>query len=216
MTAAMTPATMVRKTFPVGPLQCNCTVLGDSSTGKGYVFDPGGDPDLIMQAVAELGLTIHALIHTHAHLDHFLASGEIRKRTGATIHLHKNDKPLWEHLETQCQMFGVPYSPVPDPDHWLSDDQDLHHCSGVCLHTPGHTPGSMSFYFAEHQLLIAGDTLFKNSIGRTDLWGGDAQQIKRSIKDRIYRLDEEAVVITGHGPETTIGHELRHNQFVRA
>ena len=207
---------MIRESFPVGPLQCNCTVLGDPITKKGYVFDPGGDPDLIMNAVAKLGLTIEALVHTHAHLDHFLASGEIKKRTGAQIYLHKGDKFLWDGLEQQCMMFGVPYSPVPDPDHWLGDDEDLHHCGGVCLHTPGHTPGSMSFYFADPGLLIAGDTLFSGSIGRTDLPGGDFKAIEQSIQQRLYTLDEGATVVTGHGPETTIGQEMRFNQFVRA
>ncbi len=208
--------TLVRKTFAVGPLQCNCTIIGDRVTGEAMVVDPGGDPERILEEVRECGLKIVAIIHTHAHLDHFLASGEIKKATGAPLYLHREDRFLWDQLETQCRMFGVPYTPQPDPDHWMQDDEELACCAGVSMHTPGHSPGSMSFWFEDHKLLIAGDTMFRRSIGRTDLWGGDHAAIEKSIRERIYRLDEEAVVVTGHGPETTIGEEMRENPFVRA
>jgi hydroxyacylglutathione hydrolase len=206
---------IIRKTFPVGPLQCNCTIIGDSETGIGYVFDPGGDEQRIMDTVESMGLKIIGIIHTHAHLDHILAAGEINRKTGAPIWLHRSDKFLWDTLEFQCRMFGVPYTPIPDPDHWIEDEQDLE-CGGYCIHTPGHTPGSASFYFENSRLLIAGDTLFQGSIGRTDFEGGDAGQLKKSIQQRIYKLDERSAVITGHGPETTIGQEMRFNAFVRA
>lgn len=206
---------MVRKSFPVGPLQCNCTVMGDTDAGIGYVFDPGGDAAMIMATVEELGLRIVGIIHTHAHLDHILAAGEIRKQTGAPVWLHRSDKNLWDSLEQQCRMWGVPYSPIGDPDHWIEDEQDLE-CGGNCIHTPGHTPGSTSFYFEDSSLLIAGDTLFMGSVGRTDFPGGDAGQLKKSIQQRIYCLDESAAVVPGHGPETSIGQEMRFNAFVRA
>ena len=206
---------IVRKSFPVGPLQCNCTVIGDTETGIGYVFDPGGDAARIMATVGELGLKIVGIVHTHAHLDHILAAGEIRKQTGAPVWLHRSDKSLWDSLEMQCRMWGVPYSPVGDPDHWIEDEQDLE-CGGNCIHTPGHTPGSTSFYFEDASLLIAGDTLFMGSVGRTDFPGGDMGQLKKSIQQKIYRLDEAAVVVPGHGPETSIGREMRSNAFVRA
>ncbi|WP_211824564.1 MBL fold metallo-hydrolase [Kistimonas asteriae] len=206
---------MIRETFPVGPLQCNCTIIGDPVTGKGIVVDPGGDAELILEKVRAHNLHIIALIHTHAHLDHFLASGELKEKTGAPIHLHKEDKFLWDNLETQCRMFGVPYRPVPGPDFWLHDDEELACCCGVAMHTPGHSPGSMSFWFADHKLLIAGDTLFRRAIGRTDLWGGDYPTIERSIRQRLYTLDEEAVVVAGHGPDTTIGEEIRENMVIR-
>jgi glyoxylase-like metal-dependent hydrolase (beta-lactamase superfamily II) len=131
----------VRKSFPVGPLQCNCTVLGDTETGMGYVFDPGGHPQRIMATVAELGLKIIGIVHTHAHLDHFLAAGDIRRMTGAPVWLHRSDQFLWDSLEQQCTSFGVPYIPQPDPDHWLEHEQALE-CGGVCIHTPGHRPGT--------------------------------------------------------------------------
>ncbi len=196
-------------------MQCNCTIIGDTETGTGYVFDPGGDAARIMATVKALGLRIVGIIHTHAHLDHILAAGEIRKQTGAPVWLHRSDKNLWDALEQQCQMWGVPYSPIGDPDHWIEDEQDLE-CGGNCIHTPGHTPGSTSFYFEESSLLIAGDTLFMGSVGRTDFPGGNAAQLKTSIQQRIYCLDEAAVVVPGHGPETSIGQEMRFNSFVRA
>lgn len=206
---------IVKECFPVGPLQCNCTILGDTETGRGYVFDPGGNPDEIMHAVEKLGLTIDALIHTHAHLDHFLAAGDIRDRTGATVWLNEKDRFLWDSLESQCAMFGVPYRPAPDPDHWMEHEEELSF-GGSCIHTPGHTPGSMSFWFPGHQLLIAGDTLFLGSVGRTDLPGGDMNELRYSIQHRLYTLDEDALVIPGHGPATTIGYEMRNNAFVTA
>jgi glyoxylase-like metal-dependent hydrolase (beta-lactamase superfamily II) len=204
------------RTFPVGPLQCNCSIIGDSLSGRALVIDPGGDADQILNLVKELKLTIVAIIHTHAHLDHILAAGEIKKATGAPIFLHESDQFLWDIVEQQCDMFGVPAVTLPDPDHYLHDDQDLDCCGGVAIHTPGHTPGSVSFWFEQYKTLIAGDTLFLGSIGRTDLPGGDFDQIITSIKERIYSLDDDAVVVTGHGPNTTIGSEKATNGFVRA
>jgi len=155
--AAANP-TLIRETFPVGPLQCNCTIIGDRLTGKAIVVDPGGEPEMLMARLQALGLRLVSIIHTHAHLDHFLASGRLKALSGATLHLHKDDQFLWDNLEMQCRMFGVPYAPVPAPDQWLSDDEELACGCGVALHTPGHTPGSMSFWFPEAKLLIAGDT----------------------------------------------------------
>ena len=200
----------------MGPLQCNCSVIGDSLSGRALVIDPGGDADQILALVKELNLTVVAIIHTHAHLDHILAAGEIKKATGAPIFLHESDQFLWDIVEQQCDMFGVPKVSLPDPDHYLKDDQALDCCGGVAIHTPGHTPGSVSFWFEQYKTLIAGDTLFLGSIGRTDLPGGDFEQIVTSIKERIYSLDDEAVVVTGHGPNTTIGSEKVANGFVRA
>lgn len=209
-------ATLFRKTFPVGPLQCNCTLIGDSRSGKAIVVDPGGDADKILAELQANDLQLVAIYHTHAHLDHVLAAGELKRQTGAPIYLHDQDNFLWDMIEQQCQLFGVPYTPQPDPDAAIKDDQDLGCCGGVAIHTPGHTPGSTSFWFEEAKLLIAGDTLFRGSIGRTDLWGGDYGQIEKSIKQRLYTLDEEAVVVTGHGPDTTIGDEKCGNAIVRA
>ena len=216
MSNQQTESQFIIRTFPVGPLQCNCSVIGDSLSGRALVIDPGGDADQILALVKELNLTVVAIIHTHAHLDHILAAGEIKKATGAPIFLHESDQFLWDTVEQQCAMFGVPKVSLPDPDHYLKDDQALDCCGGVAIHTPGHTPGSVSFWFEQYKTLIAGDTLFLGSIGRTDLPGGDFEQIVTSIKERIYSLDDEAVVVTGHGPNTTIGSEKAANGFVRA
>ncbi len=213
----MSGSKMIFKTFPVGPLQCNCCIIGDPVSKRAIVVDPGGDAQKILAELGADELTLVSIIHTHAHLDHILAAGELKAATGAPIHLHKDDKMLWDMVEQQCQVFGIPVpsEPLPGPDFWLQDDEALACCGGVTLHTPGHTPGSMSFWFEEHNLLVAGDTLFKQSIGRTDLPGGSFAQIEKSIQQRLYTLDEDAVVITGHGPSTTIGEEKQSNPFIR-
>jgi len=209
-------STFIRETFTVGPLECNCSIIGDSVTHRAMVIDPGGEADKIFERTQALELTIVALICTHAHFDHFLAAGVLHEKTGAPIYLHKDDKLLWDALPIQCQMFGVPYEPVPEPHQWLADDQVLPCCNGVTLHTPGHSPGSVSFWFEEPKVVVAGDTLFQGSIGRTDLWGGDYQKIERSIRERLYTLDDEALVITGHGNMTSIGEEKTMNAIIKA
>jgi glyoxylase-like metal-dependent hydrolase (beta-lactamase superfamily II) len=208
---------MIFRSFPVPPLGCNCSIIGDSLSKKAIVVDPGGDHEGILATLRDLDLTVSLIIHTHAHFDHFLASGEMHKATGAPLCLHRADQPLWENLELQCQLFDVPYIPVPPPNQWLGDGETLSvgNLAAIATHTPGHTPGSMCFHLESEKLLLAGDTLFRGSIGRTDLWGGDAAAIERSIKKRLYTLDEATRVITGHGPETTIGFEIRNNAFVR-
>lgn len=209
-------SSMIFDTFPVGPLQCNCSIIGDSVSKQAIVVDPGGDAEKILSVLDKHGLKLVQIIHTHAHLDHILAAGILKERTGAPIYLHKGDKFLWDVVEQQCAQFGVPYTRLPDPDHWVEDDDALPCCQGVAIHTPGHTPGSTSFWFENEKLLIAGDTLFNRSIGRTDFPGGDFATIKRSIAERLYTLDDSALVITGHGPATTIGEEKAENPFVHA
>ena len=142
----------------------------------------------------------------------------MKNATGAALCLHEDDRELWDMLEMQCRAFGVPYVPVPPPDYWLTDEEKVPvgQVTAIALHTPGHTPGSMSFHVPEGGVVLAGDTLFRGSIGRTDLWGGDFDAIERSIRDRLYTLDDSTLVVTGHGPETEIGWEKQRNQFVRA
>ena len=214
----MNDADIIVEIIPVGPLQCNCTILGDLVSRKAIVVDPGGDAEILLERLVELDLQVERIIHTHAHLDHFLASGKMKEATGAKLALHREDLFLWDMLEDQCRMFGIPFEPPPPPDQWLENEEeiDLNDLQGKALHTPGHTPGSMCFLFESQKLLIAGDTLFQGSIGRTDLWGGDFKKIEKSIQEKLYTLDEETSVITGHGESTSIGHEMRANSIVRA
>jgi len=214
----MTVPELIVETLAVGHIQCNCTILGDPVSRKAIVVDPGGDAEMLIARLVELDLQVERIIHTHAHLDHFLASGKMKEATGAKLALHRDDLFLWDMLEEQCRMFGIPFEKPPPPDQWLEHEEEIEvkGVQGKALHTPGHTPGSMCFLFEKQKLLIAGDTLFQGSIGRTDLWGGDYQQIEKSIQEKLYTLDEETSVITGHGESTSIGYEMRSNSFVRA
>lgn len=198
----------------VGPLQCNCSIVYDPASRTGMVFDPGGNGEEILAIIRQKGLTIVGIVHTHGHTDHVLASGMLKAATGAPIYLHRADEKIWHSAEIQCQMFGMEYEPIPDPDHWLSEEELLP-LGGQVFHTPGHTPGGCCVYFADDRLLIAGDTLFHGSIGRTDLPGGSFQAIEESIRNKLYVLPDDVHVITGHGPETMLGYEKQYNPFVR-
>ena len=208
---------LIVETLPVGHLKCNCTILGDPVSRKAIVVDPGGEAERLIERLLELDLQVERIIHTHAHLDHFLASGKLKEVTGAKLALHRDDLFLWDMLEDQCRIFGIPFEKPPPPDQWLEHEEEIEVKFVKCkaLHTPGHTPGSMCFLFEKQKLLIAGDTLFQGSIGRTDLWGGDYQKIEESIREKLYTLDEDISVITGHGVSTSIGEEMRSNSFVR-
>eukprot|EP00163_Fabomonas_tropica_P000283 TRINITY_DN10179_c0_g1_i1.p1 TRINITY_DN10179_c0_g1~~TRINITY_DN10179_c0_g1_i1.p1 ORF type:complete len:274 (+),score=43.84 TRINITY_DN10179_c0_g1_i1:259-1080(+) len=202
--------------MPVGPLQCNCSILGNTKSKDCLIVDPGGDVSKIMKIVNDNGFKVRKILHTHAHFDHFLGSAELKKETGAPLCLHKDDASLWAMLEVQCGMFGVPNTAgkLEDPDHWLEDGESIE-LNGRVLHTPGHSPGSCCFSFPGNKLLVAGDTLFAGAIGRSDLWGGNAGLLKESVK-RLYKEHKDDVtVITGHGPSTTIGMERRTNPFVK-
>jgi glyoxylase-like metal-dependent hydrolase (beta-lactamase superfamily II) len=209
---------MILKIFPVPPLGCNCSIIGDPATKQAIVVDPGGAVEQILREVRALGLTVVRILHTHAHFDHFLASSELKRATGATLCLHEDDRPLWDKLDVQCKLFGVASAPALLPDHYIKDEDKVPvgELQGLALHTPGHTPGSMSFHFPSAQLVLAGDTLFRGAIGRTDLWGGDFKAIERSIRERLYTLDEQTRVITGHGADTVIGLEKEENMYIRA
>ena len=207
---------LIVEILAVGHSKCNCPILGDPVSRKAIVVDPGGDAELLIERLLELDLQVEGIIHTHAHLDHFLASGKLKEATGAKLALHRDDLFLWDMLEDQCRMFGIPFEEPPPPDQWLEHEEEIEvkGIQGKALHTPGHTPGSMCFWFEKQKLLIAGYTLFQVSIGRTDLWGGDYQKIEESIREKLYTLDEVISVITGHGEPTSIGHAMRNNSFV--
>lgn len=215
---------MILETFSVGALGCNCSIVGDEKTHEAIVIDPGGDLDEIERRLRAHGLRCKAILHTHTHIDHVGATSELQRATDASARIHEHDKLLYDILPVQASLLGLSDAPHKcELDEWLVDDEvipvgglDLH-----VLHTPGHTPGSCCFELRargagdEGVVLFAGDTLFKRSIGRTDLWGGDHGRILSSIKKKIFALPETTRVITGHGEDTTILQEKRLNPFVR-
>lgn len=207
---------MIVEHFPVQPLGCNCVILGDEATKEAIVVDPGGDHEVILGRLAALGLTCKAIVHTHTHFDHVGATREVQEATSAPAMLHEGDLFLYQGLQMQLDTFGVPFrAPTPvEIDRFLADGDEIRagNLSAGVLHTPGHTPGSLCFTVGG--VLVAGDTLFQGSIGRTDLWGGDMDDILASIRNKLLALPDDTIVITGHGPTTTIGAEKRLNPFL--
>ena len=209
---------MILETFPVGPLQCNCTILGDEVTREAIVIDPGDEIGRIHKRLTSLGLTLKQILITHAHIDHIGGALKLKRLTGAPILLNENDLPLVEMMDKQAAWLGVATPETAPPDEALTDGQTvgLTTCPARIIHTPGHTQGSICLHFAPLKMVFAGDTLFAGSIGRTDLPGGDFEQILDSIRARLYTLPDETRVIPGHGSSTTIGNERRTNPFLRS
>ena len=208
---------MIIETFPVGPLQCNCTILGDEATSEAIVIDPGDEVGRIHRRVTELGLKVKQILVTHAHIDHVGGALKLKRLTGAPILLNENDLALLDMMEEQAGWLGIETPETAPPDENLADGLrvGLESTPAQVIHTPGHTQGSVCLHFAPMKLLIAGDTLFAGSIGRTDLPGGNSEQILESIESRLLALPDETRVLPGHGPMTTIGAERRKNPFLR-
>jgi hydroxyacylglutathione hydrolase len=206
-----------RQTFPVGALQCNCTLVGDTDTREAIVIDPGDEVDRILAELSRAGMRVAAIVHTHAHIDHVGATAALARVTEAPTYLHDEDRFLHDMLPVQAQLIGLPAVEQGRIDRGLPDATSLPFGRfelGV-LHTPGHTPGSVCFTVPGQDLCFSGDTLFAGGIGRTDLWGGDYDAIERSIKHRLYGLNGAVQVIPGHGPSTSIDRERRGNPFIR-
>ena len=208
---------MILETFPVGPLRCNCTILGDEVTHEAIVVDPGDNIPEILSRLQKHGLTLRQIIVTHAHIDHVGGAAQLRKSTGAPVLMNQHDLELLGMMEMQAGWLGVPTPQVAPPDASAEDGLaiGLATLPAQVLHTPGHTPGSICLLFPDHDLLLAGDTLFAGSIGRTDLPGGDGEQILRSLRERLLVLPDSTRVLPGHGPETTIGEERQSNPFLQ-
>lgn len=208
---------LIRETRAVGPLQCNCTIVACDETKKGVVIDPGGDAKKILDIARSLGVQLIGILHTHAHFDHLGATKAIFDATQAIRYLHESDMFLYQNVAMQCSMFNILVEEPGGVDKLLEDEQLIEVGNHSCktLHTPGHTPGSCSFHFEAIQFLASGDTLFREGVGRTDLWGGNTEQMMASIKNKIYTLDPNTKVVPGHGPETTIGYEKRYNPYIR-
>ena len=208
---------MIVETFPVGPLRCNCTILGDPLTHDGVVIDPGENIPEILSRLAKHGLTLRQIIVTHAHIDHVGGALALKKLTGAPVYLNQRDLELLGDMEMQAGWLGVPTPEVAPPDVSAEDGLTVGlaaHPAEV-IHTPGHTQGSICLHIPTLELLIAGDTLFAGSIGRTDLPGGDGRQILRSLRDRLLVLPDQTKVIPGHGRTTVVGEERQSNPFLQ-
>ena len=208
---------MIIETFPVGPLQCNCTILGDEQTGEAIVIDPGDEISRIQRRLTDLGLKLKQILVTHAHIDHVGGALKLKRLTGAPILMNENDLPQLKFMDMQAGWLGVATPETAPPDDLLTDGLKvgLESCPAQVIHTPGHTQGSVCLHFVPLKLLVAGDTLFAGSIGRTDLPGGDYDQIIQSIESRLLPLPDETKVLPGHGPATTIGAERKSNPFLR-
>ena len=209
---------MIIETFPVGPLQCNCVVLGDEQTRQGVVIDPGDEVEKINEVLDQYRLDLKYVVHTHAHIDHILAADQLRKQRGAAVCLHEADAFLWRGVQMQATFLGLKVAPPGEIDRYLKDGDILKFGSHELkvIETPGHTPGSLCFLIEEEPapILFSGDTLFLRGIGRTDLWGGSYPGILTSIRDRLFSLDDETLVHPGHGASTTVGEERKTNPFV--
>ncbi len=207
---------MIHEILPVGPLQCNCSIIGDEATREAMVIDPGDDIEDIQALIRKHNLQVKQIVITHAHIDHVGGAMKLRAATGAPILLNQNDYALLKMLDVQATWVGMPAPGKVEIDRSVAAGETVaagSHTAQI-LHTPGHTEGSICLYFAPEKTLIAGDTLFAGSIGRTDLPGGSAQKIMRSLHDTVLALPDETVVIPGHGELTTIGEERESNPFL--
>ena len=208
---------MIHEIIPVGMLQCNCSIFGDEITREAIVVDPGDDLHLITQVLEKHGLKVKAIVITHAHIDHIGGAAKLKALTGAPVWMNQNDQDLYDEIDTQAAWLRMPPPEktvidvdAPDGSALKLGDADFH-----VIHTPGHTQGSISLWIPTENKLVAGDTLFRDSIGRTDLPGGNTRQILKSIHAKLMPLEETAVVIPGHGANTTIGREKERNPFLQ-
>ncbi len=208
---------MIHEILIVGPLQCNCSILGDEASREVIVVDPGDDISRIVSTLEQHQLTVKQIIVTHAHIDHIAGAQHLKRLTGAPILYNQNDLPLVKMMDIQAGWLGIPTPEVAPPDANLEDGQviSIAGLTGSILHTPGHTEGSVCLYLSQQTLLLAGDTLFAGSVGRTDLPGGNTRKLIQSIHDSLLTLPDEVTVIPGHGPKTSIGVERESNPFLQ-
>jgi hydroxyacylglutathione hydrolase len=208
---------MIHEILPVGPLQCNCSIMGDETTHEGMVIDPGDEIAEILALIRKHNLQIKQIVITHAHIDHVGGAMKLRAATGAPILLNHNDYTLLKMLDLQADWVGMAAPGKVDIDHSIGEPDTIQAGSLLAsvIHTPGHTEGSICLHFPAENKLIAGDTLFAGSIGRTDLPGGSFDKIIRSLREKVLALPDETLVVPGHGPVTKIGEERESNPFLR-
>jgi len=209
---------VIHEILAVGLLRCNCSVVGDEASRDAIVTDPGDDISAIAALLKKHDLKVSLIVITHAHIDHIGGAKKLRDLTNAPVYMHEDDSALAANLGMQAAWLSIetPENPGIDRLAHEGDRLAIGAFEAHVLHTPGHTPGSLSLYIPTEKKLIAGDTLFRGSVGRTDLPGGDARRIAHSIRGKLYTLPEDTIVIPGHGEETTIGREKVSNPFVRA
>ena len=207
---------MILETLAVGPLACNCTILADEAVRRATVVDPGDDIERILEVLTRHNLTVEQILITHAHIDHVGGAVRLKRLTGAPIYMNQLDLPLLKMMDMQAGWLGVATPEVSAPDVDAHDRLALKIAEQPTevLHTPGHTEGSICLHLPAAQLLLAGDTLFAGSIGRTDLPGGDMRKILRSLHERLLTLPDATRVIPGHGAITSIGVERETNPFL--
>jgi glyoxylase-like metal-dependent hydrolase (beta-lactamase superfamily II) len=207
---------LILECLVVPPFESNCWILGCSETEEAVVIDPG-DAAGILQTLKTHQFTVKYLIHTHGHIDHVSATAAIQRQTGAPVLLHEADQILLDNLTLQGTMFGLTAPPAPTVDRHIceGDRIDWGRYTLSVMETPGHSPGGVCLNLEGEKILFAGDTLFQDSIGRTDLWGGDYEQLLDSIREKLWPLDDDTIVCPGHGPRTTIGREKRENPFLQ-
>ncbi|HEY3767764.1 MAG TPA: MBL fold metallo-hydrolase [Candidatus Angelobacter sp.] len=208
---------MIHKIFPVGPLQCNCSILGDEKTHEAMVIDPGDQIEGILEILRQEKLTLKQIVITHAHIDHVGGAMKLKAATGAPILMNQNDYALLKMLDMQATWVGMKSPGEVQIDESVSQGCVLKigEIASQVIDTPGHTEGSICLYFPAEQKLIAGDTLFAGSIGRTDLPGGSMEKIMRSLHNQVLALPDETEVTPGHGPNTTISDEREMNPFLQ-
>src|SRR5580658_6228458 len=212
---------MIHEILPVGMLQCNCSIFGDEITREAIVIDPGDQIEDILAVLERHRLTVKAIVITHAHIDHIGGAAKLKTATGAPVYMNANDQELYDRLDVQASWLEMPAPSRTEIDTPAREGDSLalgEPSSPTAFHileTPGHTQGSISLWIPSENKLIAGDTLFRDSIGRTDLPGGDGRQILRSIRDKLLTLPEDAEVTPGHGGRTTIGREKERNPFLQ-
>jgi glyoxylase-like metal-dependent hydrolase (beta-lactamase superfamily II) len=214
---------MIHEILPVGMLQCNCSILGDEVSREATVVDPGDDIPRIMALLQKHNLTVKQILITHAHIDHIAGAARLKQLTGAPILYNPRDLPLVKMMDMQAGWLGMPTPEVRPPDDTLEEGRVIAigalsngrpALTGNILFTPGHTQGSVCLHLPAQNLLLAGDTLFAGSVGRTDLPGGDGPTLIRSIHEKLLTLPDATVVVPGHGPKTTIGEERKTNPFL--
>jgi len=216
---------MIYMRIPVGMLQCNCLIIGDPKTLEAVVVDPGDEVERILSMIGRYKLKVKAIISTHAHIDHVGGLAKLHQYTGAPVMMHRDDLPLYNAMDVQAAFLGMMPPEITEVDHLLKDGDILPwgDFQMNVMHTPGHTPGSLSLFLPQEcgkvklaqPHLFAGDTLFAGSIGRTDLWGGSMEQIMDSLQNKLMKLPEETLVHPGHGATTAIGEEKQSNPFLK-